>query len=71
MNRLFTIILAFACLQISAQEFNIHFSNPEVDNASSPSELCVELELSYTSTATLGFSNFLFDYDENVLANPR
>jgi hypothetical protein len=54
-----------------AQQFNAHFSNPEVDNLGAPSELCVELELSYTATATLGFSNFVFDFDETVLTNPR
>ncbi|MEM9885979.1 MAG: T9SS type A sorting domain-containing protein [Bacteroidota bacterium] len=71
MNRFFIFLLICASAQLQAQDFNIHFSNPEVDNVGSPTELCVELELSYTSTATLGISNLLFDFDESVLANPR
>lgn len=73
MNQLYTFIIAllFTCVHLQAQEFNVHFSNPEVNNSGNPTELCVQLELSYTATATLGFSNFMFDFDENVLSNPR
>lgn len=71
MNRLYLLVFfTFAFHFTQAQLFNVHFSNPEVDDANSPSELCLDLELSYTTTATLGFSNFLFDYDESVLSNP-
>ena len=71
MNRLYLLVFFVLAFQFTqAQLFNVHFSNPEVDDANSPTELCVDLELSYTTTATLGFSNFLFDYDETVLSNP-
>ncbi|MEM8524245.1 MAG: T9SS type A sorting domain-containing protein [Bacteroidota bacterium] len=71
MNRLYLLVFfAFAFQLTQAQLFNVHFSNPEVNDANSPTELCVDLELSYSTTATLGFSNFLFDYDEMVLSNP-
>lgn len=71
MNRLYLLVFFALTFQfVQAQLFNVHFSNPEVNNASAPTELCLDLELSYTTTATLGFSNFLFDYDESVLSNP-
>lgn len=73
MNQLYTFIIVSLLMSINlqAQDFNVHFSNPEVNNSDNPTELCVQLELSYTATATLGFSNFMFDFDENVLSNPR
>ncbi|MEL6719331.1 MAG: T9SS type A sorting domain-containing protein [Bacteroidota bacterium] len=71
MNHLYLLVLSLFMLHTTqAQLFNVHFSNPEVNDSNAPTELCLDLELSYTATATLGFSNFLFDYDEGVLSNP-
>lgn len=71
MKNIFLLSLALMLAQFGmAQQFTLVFSNPLVDNANAPTQLCVDLDIAYTASATLGYSNIVFDYDETVLSNP-
>ncbi|MEM7512188.1 MAG: hypothetical protein AAF388_14735, partial [Bacteroidota bacterium] len=51
-----------------AEKFNLSFQNGEVESDDS---FCVDLVLSFDRTGKLGSSNLVFQYDTEILTNPR
>lgn len=71
MKNILLAIFTLAAFQFgTAQEFTLSFNNPLVDNENNPTQLCVEIDIAYTASATLGYSNVVFNYDEAVFTNP-
>ena len=51
-----------------AEKFNLSFQNGEVESDNS---FCVDLVLSFDQSGKLGSSNLVFQYDTEILTNPR
>ncbi|MEO0899141.1 MAG: hypothetical protein AAFY71_22205 [Bacteroidota bacterium] len=66
---IWVIVCAIWPMELSAQtHYNLFFANDSIN--ASTQRFCIDVELSFDQAGKLGSSNFVFDFNPNVLSNP-